>query len=95
MSTAARRKRDSAGKGIPTLVNGDHMNQADFHRSYLAYPDDTKFELIAGTVYMASPLGSSHSIFHFLLGGLLFAYVAETPGVKGHDNITFVLDDEK
>jgi Uma2 family endonuclease len=75
-------------------MNGDHMGQAEFHRKYLAYPDDTKFELIGGTVYVASPLGLPHADFHFLLSGLFWTYSDETPGVQGLDNCTLILDEE-
>ena len=37
------------------LFNGDRMKQPEFHRRYEQYPDDVKFELIGGIVYMASP----------------------------------------
>ncbi len=45
---------------LPILENGDHMSQAEFHRRYEAYPEDTKFELIGGVVYMASPQRIDH-----------------------------------
>ena len=37
-------------------MNGDRLTQPEFHRRYEAYPDNTKFELIGGTVHMTSPL---------------------------------------
>jgi hypothetical protein len=36
----------------PLLCNGDRMNQREFHRRYEAYPDDVKFELIGGIVFI-------------------------------------------
>jgi Uma2 family endonuclease len=76
------------------LVNGERMRQAEFHRKYQAYPDDTKFELIAGTVYMTSPLKGFHGSYHLQLAWLFGSYSAETPGVQGLDNATTILNDE-
>jgi Uma2 family endonuclease len=70
------------------------MTQVDFHRSYENYPDETKFELIAGTVYMASPLRSPHARFHVILSLLLELYAIDTPGVEVLDNATTILDEE-
>ena len=92
MSSVARQKRKPSDGDSASLMNGDHMGQAEFHRKYLAYPDETKIELIAGTVYMASPLRLPHSNFHFLLSGLFWTYSYETPGVQGLDNGTLILD---
>ncbi len=36
------------------LYNGDRMNQREFHRRYEAYPDNVKFELVGGVVYLVS-----------------------------------------
>ncbi|CAN5500452.1 Uma2 family endonuclease [soil metagenome] len=94
MSTVTRRNRNEAIPELPPLVNGDHMSQVDFHRSYENYPDETKFELIAGTVYMASPLRHSHGRSHVVMAWLLETYAIETLGVEALDNATTILDDE-
>ena len=78
---------------IPLLVNGDRMKQAEFHRRYEAYPDNTKFELIGGVVYMTSPLRRAHGSFHLALGITIFLYRAETPGTEALDNATTILSD--
>jgi Uma2 family endonuclease len=80
--------------GLPLLENGDHMSQAEFHRRYEAYPDDTKFELIGGVVYVASPLRRMHGSKHVKLSALLEFFEDQTPGVELLDNATNILGDE-
>jgi hypothetical protein len=67
------------------------MSQAEFHRRYEAYPEDVKFELIGGTVYMASPLKRLHGTCHPELSLVLTLYKAGTPGVEVADNMTTIL----
>ena len=75
------------------LIAGETMTRAEFHDRYEATPD-TKFELIGGVVFMASPSGWRHGIVH--AQGLLWVgtYRAFTPGVEVLDNASTVLDDE-
>jgi Uma2 family endonuclease len=89
MSTAPK----TTQRHVP-LYSGDRMTQAEFHRRYDAYPDDVKFELIGGIVYMASPLRRAHGRWHLQLGALLEEYAAATPGVEALDNTTIILGDE-
>jgi len=70
------------------------MAQPEFHRRYEAYPEDVKFELIGGIVYMASPLRRTHGRWHLQLGSLLERYAARTPGVEALDNATTILGEE-
>jgi Uma2 family endonuclease len=70
------------------------MTQPEFHRRYEAYPEDVKFELIGGTVYMASPLKGPHGTYHFELTIALGLYKAGTPGIEGADNMTTILGAE-
>ncbi len=79
---------------LPSLHNGDRMSQAEFHRRYEAYPEDVKFELIGGTVYMASPLKRQHGTYHIELSLVLGHYKAGTPGVEAADNMTAILGEE-
>ncbi len=79
---------------LPTLHNGDHLTQAEFHRRYEAYPEDVKFELIGGIVYMASPLKRKHGTSHPELNLVLTVYKAGTPGVEVADNMTAILGEE-
>lgn len=77
-----------------TLQNGDFMTQKEFHRRYENYPEDEKFELIGGIVYMASPLGREHGTYHPHLSLVLSCYEAATPGVEVADNMTTILGEE-
>jgi Uma2 family endonuclease len=78
----------------PALNNGDRMKQPEFHRRYARYPEDTKFELIGGTVYIASPLGRTHSRFDGAVGLILELYSMATPGTEVLHNATTVLGEE-
>jgi Putative restriction endonuclease len=80
--------------GIPLLSNGDRLKQPEFHRRYEAYPDDAKFELIGGIVYMSSPLRRRHSLYDGEMGRLLEAYHEATPGVEVLHNATTILGEE-
>jgi Uma2 family endonuclease len=76
------------------LENGDQLTQAEFHRRYEAYPEDIKFELIGGIVYIASPIRRGHGRSHVALNGALFLYKSATPGVEVLDNTTTILGEE-
>src|SRR5436305_2942591 len=86
------RKRQSTP--LPPLHNGDQMTQAEFHRRYEAYPEDVKFELIGGTVYMAPPIRRSHARRHVQFAALLERYESRTPGVEALDNATTILGED-
>jgi Uma2 family endonuclease len=79
---------------VPPLVEGDRMKQPEFHRRYEAYPEGVKFELIAGIVYMASPLRWPHGNYDMKLGLVLELYASGTPGVEGAHNATTILSAE-
>jgi Uma2 family endonuclease len=70
------------------------MKQPEFHRRYEAYPEDVKFELIGGIVYMASPLRRAHGLYHPHFSGVLWHYQLATPGVELLDNTTTILGEE-
>jgi hypothetical protein len=91
VSSASRITRE---RPVPVLVNGDRMKQPEFHRRYEAYPEDVKFELIGGTVYMASPLRRAHGLYHPVFSAVLWLYHSETPGVEVLDNTTTILGEE-
>ncbi len=80
--------------GVPLLANGDRMKQPEFHRRYLASPDDVKFELIEGIVYMASPLRWKHGNYSQELSLVFGLYRAATTGVEAGDNATILLGEE-
>ena len=77
--------------GTPLLCNGDRLDQPEFHRRYLQYPDHVKIELVGGIVYMASPLSLPHSDFDGKLGFMLELYADATPGTHVLHNATTIL----
>ncbi|MGD9891933.1 MAG: Uma2 family endonuclease [Dehalococcoidia bacterium] len=75
------------------LESGDRLTRAEFHRRYCARPDIKRAELVEGVVYVASPTRFGvHGKQHGAMTGLLFAYVARTPGVQMANNATVFLD---
>jgi Uma2 family endonuclease len=80
--------------GVPLLNNGDRMKQPEFHRRYRRCPEDKKFELIGGIVYMASPLSAVHSDYDEELGFALGLYRRATSGVGNMHNATTILGEE-
>src|SRR5438132_10641847 len=88
VSSASRITRE---RPVPVLGNGDRMKQPEFHRRYEAYPEDVKFELIGGTVYMPSPLRRRHGRSQPILSGILWLYASATPGIELLDNATTLL----
>jgi Uma2 family endonuclease len=76
------------------LRNGDRMKQPEFHARYLKCRESEKWELIGGVVYMASPLGRTHSRFDGAIGFILELYSYSTPGVEVLHGATTILDEE-
>ncbi len=93
MSAVSRAARLPRGEMLP-LVNGERMTQPEFHRRYLTRPEDEKWELISGVVYMASALRRPHGHYHPELAGALWLYKSATPGVELLDNATTILGGE-
>jgi Uma2 family endonuclease len=80
---------------IPPLENGDRLTREEFERRYEATPEHVKAELIAGVVYMASPVRhESHGHADGRLVGWLAVYHAATPGTDFSVNGTVRMDDE-
>jgi Uma2 family endonuclease len=78
---------------IPPLESGDRLTRAEFERRYTAMPNLKKAELIAGVVYVASPLRyRGHGQPHLLINTWLGTYCAATPGVAAADTPTVRLD---
>jgi len=67
------------------------MTQAEFHRRYEQYPEDVKFELVGGVVYMASPMKLLHGEASPEIALVLMLYKASTPGVFVAENATAIL----
>lgn len=67
----------------PSLESGDHLAAAEFHRRYLERPDLPKTELIAGVVYVASPVRiPHHGIPHVLVTTEFGIYQKSRRGVR-------------
>ncbi|MFO0928030.1 MAG: Uma2 family endonuclease [Gemmataceae bacterium] len=79
---------------VPPLRPGDRLSQPEFHRRYQAYPEDVKFELIGGVVFMASPTRNPHGEYLSELNLVFTLYKAATRGVRVADNSTVVLGEE-
>jgi Uma2 family endonuclease len=94
MTAISRPKASRSPTNLPPLYNGDRMKQPEFHRRYEAYPEDVKFELIGGIVYMASPLRRRHAKRHVQLTFALGVYEQATPGIELLDNATAILGEE-
>jgi hypothetical protein len=91
MSTALVPPSALVFQGIPRLANGDRLSQREFHRRYETFGEDEKFELIAGIVYMASPLSQPHYRYDGKIGLVLQLYEIATPGVEVMHNGTVIL----
>src|SRR5262245_59592636 len=76
---------------VPPLVPGQRLSQREFHRRYEQYPEDVKFELIGGIVYMASPLSRRHGRYHSSVSRVWWRYAGATPGIELLDNTTTIL----
>jgi Uma2 family endonuclease len=94
MSTTPSPRRRFHVRPEDELHNGDRLSQAEFHRRYEQYPDDVKFELIGGIVYMASPLRLPHSRYDGQLGFVLELYTMATPGTEVLHGATTILGDD-
>jgi Uma2 family endonuclease len=87
MSTAEHLKRVET----PPLVEGEHVDQPEFHRRYEAMPAGVRAELIQGVVAMPSPVGRAHGQAHVSAIIWLDRYAEQTPGVEVLDNATTIL----
>jgi Uma2 family endonuclease len=85
------RKVPPIPSAVPELIPGDRLTQGEFHRRYEAHPDETKFELVGGIVYMASPAGLDHGTNDSDLATALGVYRVATPGVRAAGNVTVIL----
>lgn len=76
---------------VPPLVEGDRLDQAEFHRRYEAMPPGTHAELVDGVVFMPSAVGPEHGRAQVPALVWLSYYEAHTPGVEVRDNTSTVL----
>jgi len=89
MSTIDREPRTAT----PQLVDGERLDRATFHERYSAMPESTRAELIAGVVYMASPLGLGHGRSNVPVVVWLSYYSENTPGTEVLDNASVFFED--
>lgn len=75
----------------PPLVNGMKLSRQEFLRLWDMHPDISRAELIAGIVYMPSPLSLEHGYSEDDVGGWLFTYRVNTPGTDSGCNATTLL----
>jgi len=94
MKAISSADRKTTPPPVPPLCTGDRMKQPEFHRRYQACPDDVTFELVGGTVYMASPLRRAHAVYDEELSFVLGLYRRATPGVELLPNATAILGEE-
>src|SRR6266511_1388774 len=94
MSIGAERRTTKTAQQLLRLENGDQMTQAEFHLRYQASPDDEKFELVGGTVYMASPMRVLHSDFVIVLAAAFQSFRCATPGIKPLVGATTILGED-
>lgn len=87
MSTAEHPRRVR----VPPLVEGDRLDQVEFHRRYEAMPPGTRAELIDGVVFLPSPLGPEHGRAQVPALVWLSYYEENTPGVEVLDNTSTAL----
>jgi Uma2 family endonuclease len=78
-------------KEIPSLENGDHLDQKTFHERYKAMPEHVRAELIGGIVYMPSPLKPPHGRADSDVIWWLNHYRMATPGTDNVSNTTQIL----
>ncbi len=79
---------------LPPLENGARLSRDEFERRWETMPQVTRAELIEGVVYMpaAAVTHEFHGGPHLRLAGVLFNYMAATPGLTAGDNGSLRLD---
>jgi Uma2 family endonuclease len=78
-------------RAAPPLVEGDRLDQPEFHRRYEAMPDGVRAELIGGVVYMPSPVSLQHSDSHTAAVAWQLHYAAGSSGVQVLIDATTIL----
>lgn len=86
--------KPAAREVLPSLENGDRLDQKTFHARYEAMPEHVRAQLIRGVVFMASPQKIPHGWNQSLLHRWLDEYAEATPGTLTLLNTTNILGDE-
>ena len=73
------------------LRPGQRLTRTEFLRRWESRPDVKFAELIDGVVYMPSPQTTDHGTREFDINGLLWTYVAHTPGCEGGNQSTWLM----
>jgi Uma2 family endonuclease len=76
---------------IASLIEGQRLDQAQFHDRYELMPPGTRAELINGVVSMPSPVGPEHGRAHVPALVWLSYYHENTAGVDVLDNTSTVM----
>ncbi len=79
---------------VPQLKTGDLLSRGEFLRRWEAMPQVRKAELIAGVVYMPSPLSRLHGELENTLSAWLAVYRGATPGCQALNNATWLMTDQ-
>jgi Uma2 family endonuclease len=74
-----------------TLVDGQHLSQAEFHALYEATSPEVRAELIDGVVSMPSPARLEHGDAQLAVLIWLDYYAESTPGVRAAGSVTTIL----
>ena len=79
---------------VPLLEPGYFLTRAEFLRRWEAMPNLKRAELIAGVVYMPSPLSLAHGASDIDVAGWLAVYKAYTPGCEALSNATWLMGED-
>lgn len=80
-----------AAGGVPPLQPGDNLGREEFLRLWQQHPEIKRAELLAGVVYMPSPLSVQHGNADNRVGTLFGYYALQTPGTEAGNNATTML----
>ena len=75
------------------LFDGQRLDRATFHELYEQCPDDARFELIGGVVYLVPNAGADHGYSDGSSGYWLAHYASFTPGVGMLHNASVFFED--
>ncbi len=79
-------------RATPPFHEGQRLDQPAFHELYSTMPEGFRAELIDGVVYLMNrPVFEDHGRPDLELGGLLYLYSVETPGVHPYSNTSTIL----